>query len=116
MSLTGVTDALSTQDANIEPARTPLGRPESGADPTGAFSRTPAEIVQAATRAAFATDYVVRLRLATQRCEFVNTHLPDALFVRLPMLRPLRVLRLLLNVLNRQSHSQFQRPSRYPDG
>lgn len=43
----------------------------------------------------FAVDYVVRLRLATDRARFVRRHIPDLLVVLLPALRPLRLLRLL---------------------
>lgn len=45
--------------------------------------------------AAFVLDYTVRLYLAPQRWLFVRTHVPDALMVALPALRPLRILRLL---------------------
>ncbi len=44
---------------------------------------------------AFAVDYTVRLYLAPRRWRFVRTHVPDALMVALPALRPLRILRLL---------------------
>lgn len=43
----------------------------------------------------FAVDYAVRLRLAPDRGKHVRTHIPDLLAVALPLLRPLRVLRLI---------------------
>lgn len=61
------------------------------------------DVVAWATWAAFAVDYVVRLALASDRAKFVRTHLLDLAVVVLPMLRPLRLLRLVtvLSVLNR---------------
>lgn len=44
---------------------------------------------------AFTVDYVVRLRLASQRRRFVLGHLPDLAMIALPALRPLRILRLV---------------------
>lgn len=44
---------------------------------------------------AFAVDYVVRLRLAPDRRRYVRSHIPELLAVALPMLRPLRVLRVV---------------------
>lgn len=46
--------------------------------------------------AAFAVDYVVRLVLAEQRGRWFVRHLPDLALVALPMLRPLRLLRLII--------------------
>ncbi|WP_344945137.1 potassium channel family protein [Terrabacter ginsenosidimutans] len=53
--------------------------------------------------AAFAVDYAVRLGLSRRRAGFVRTNLLDLAVVVLPLLRPLRLLRLvtLLSVLNR---------------
>jgi len=44
--------------------------------------------------AAFALDYLIRLRLAGDRWRYVRTHLPDLAAVLFPALRPLRLLRL----------------------
>ncbi|MFC9929970.1 potassium channel family protein [Streptomyces sp. NPDC127190] len=49
--------------------------------------------------AAFATDYLVRLALAPRRREFVRRHWPDLGAVILPMLQPLRLLRLVATLL-----------------
>jgi voltage-gated potassium channel len=53
--------------------------------------------------AAFLTDYVARLTLSSDRAAFVRGNLFDLAVVALPLLRPLRLLRLvtLLSVLNR---------------
>lgn len=55
--------------------------------------------------AAFAIDYFVRLLLSTDRVRFLARHVLDLLVVVLPLLRPLRLLRLvsLLQVLNRHA-------------
>lgn len=45
---------------------------------------------------AFAVDYSVRLVLAKQRGRWFIRHLPDLALVALPMLRPLRLLRLVI--------------------
>lgn len=59
----------------------------------------------AVTWLAFAVDYVVRLLLAEDRWWFVRHHVLDALVIALPLLRPLRLLRLILilEVLNRRA-------------
>lgn len=44
---------------------------------------------------AFLVDYVVRLRLASDRPAFVRSHVPDLLMIVVPVLRPLRVLRVI---------------------
>jgi voltage-gated potassium channel len=51
----------------------------------------------------FAADYIALVALATDRRRFVYRHLPDLAIVALPVLRPLRLLRvvMLLKVLNR---------------
>ncbi|MEU6554948.1 potassium channel family protein [Streptomyces sp. NPDC046915] len=49
--------------------------------------------------AAFATDYLIRLALAPRRGEFVRTHWPDLCAVVLPMLQPLRLLRMVSTLL-----------------
>lgn len=52
---------------------------------------------------AFAADYVVRLSIAPSRRRFIIANLFDLAVIALPLLRPLRLLRLVivLNVLNR---------------
>lgn len=56
-------------------------------------------------------DYGVRLRLASDRWRFVRRHLFDLAVIALPMLRPLRLLRLLVlvEVLERYLLSSFRR-------
>jgi voltage-gated potassium channel len=49
--------------------------------------------------AAFAVDYLMRLGLAPRRREFVRTHWPDLCAVVLPVLQPLRLLRLVSTLL-----------------
>lgn len=58
-----------------------------------------------ATWAMFAVDYVVRLVLAEDRRRYLLRHWLDLLIVALPLLRPLRLLRLLplISVLNRHA-------------
>lgn len=55
--------------------------------------------------AMFALDYVARLALAERRGRFFLRHLLDLVIIALPLLRPLRLLRLvpLLRVLNRKA-------------
>jgi voltage-gated potassium channel len=57
------------------------------------------------TWALFAADYLIRLGLSTHRHAFVRSHLLDLALIVLPLLRPLRLLRLvtLLNVLRRHA-------------
>lgn len=59
---------------------------------------------------AFAVDYVVRLWLSVDRWAFVRSHLLDLAVITLPLLRPLRLLRLitLLSVLNRHAGSSLR--------
>jgi voltage-gated potassium channel len=58
----------------------------------------------------FALDYVVRLALARNRVDFVRRNLLDLAAVALPLLRPLRLLRLvtLLSVLQREAGSSLR--------
>jgi voltage-gated potassium channel len=58
----------------------------------------------------FAADYCVRLALSQQRWWFIRRNLFDLAVIALPMLRPLRLLRLvmLLKVLNRQTATAFR--------
>jgi voltage-gated potassium channel len=53
----------------------------------------------------FAVDIVVRLALSDQRMRYLSRHWYDVLVLALPLLRPLRLLRLipLLSVLNRRA-------------
>ncbi|MGN9759784.1 potassium channel family protein [Streptomyces sp. SD31] len=48
---------------------------------------------------AFALDYVVRLALAERRVEFVRSHWLDLFAVALPLVQPLRLLRLVATLL-----------------
>jgi voltage-gated potassium channel len=62
-------------------------------------------LVAWAAWALFVVDYLVRLALATERGKFFLRNMFDLLVVVLPLLRPLRLLRLvtLLHVLNRHA-------------
>ncbi|WP_262500266.1 hypothetical protein [Phycicoccus endophyticus] len=66
----------------------------------------------------FAVDYLVRLRLAHHRLAFVRANLLDLAVVVLPLLRPLRLLRLvtLLGVLNRKAGGSLRGRSRSTSG
>jgi voltage-gated potassium channel len=63
-----------------------------------------------ATWAVFAFDYLARLLLSEQRRLFVRQNVFDLVIVAVPLLRPLRLLRLvtLLNVLNRHAGSRLR--------
>jgi voltage-gated potassium channel len=67
-------------------------------------------IVVAATWAAFAVDYVVRFRLAERKWHWFSRHLLDLAVIALPILRPLRLLRLvaLIGILNRTGASTLR--------
>ena len=58
----------------------------------------------------FALDYVARLILAEHRARYAGRHIPDLLVIALPILRPLRLLRLvmLLRVLNRRATNSLR--------
>lgn len=60
--------------------------------------------------ALFVIDYLTRVVLAHDRLHFVRRHVFDVVVIALPMLRPLRALRVLtvLGFLNRQSSSAFR--------
>lgn len=62
------------------------------------------------TWALFVVDYVVRLVLAEGRRAFVLRHWLDLLVIALPLLRPLRLLRLLplLSVIDRRATARLQ--------
>lgn len=66
-----------------------------------------AEWVEWATWAFFALDYFVRLALTTNRAPWVGSNWFDLIVVVVPMLRPLRLLRLItmLNTLHRYAGS-----------
>ncbi|GAA1208045.1 potassium channel family protein [Rhodoglobus aureus] len=66
-----------------------------------------AEIIIAVTWVVFVVDYLVNLILAERRLHWFTRHLFDLLVVVLPMLRPLRLLRLvtLLSALQRRAGS-----------
>ncbi|WP_375490925.1 potassium channel family protein [uncultured Jatrophihabitans sp.] len=67
-------------------------------------------IADYATWVVFAVDYAMRLVLATQRPRYFFRHLPDLAVVVLPVLRPLRLLRLVLflRVLNRRATNSLR--------
>jgi voltage-gated potassium channel len=58
----------------------------------------------------FAVDYVVRFTIAHDRRRFLRGHVFDVAVIALPMLRPLRALRVLtiLGFLNRQTGAAFR--------
>lgn len=60
--------------------------------------------------AVFVVDYLVRLRIAEDRRGFVRGHLFDLAVIVLPLLRPLRLLRLvtLLKMLNRSARGKLR--------
>ncbi|WP_297723694.1 ion channel [uncultured Mobiluncus sp.] len=68
------------------------------------------ELIMNVVWAAFVADYVVRLFLAKLRFKWFITHLFDLLIVALPILRPLRLLRLVtfVKVLGRKAGSTFR--------
>ena len=67
-------------------------------------------VVTWAAWAAFALDYVVRLALSRRRLAFVRANLLDLAVIALPLLRPLRLLRLLvlLSAINRQARTSLR--------
>ena len=66
---------------------------------------TTCRLVDIAAWLAFVIDYLVRLGLADRRLHYWSRHLHDLAVIALPVLRPLRLLRLvmLLRVLNRSA-------------
>jgi voltage-gated potassium channel len=60
--------------------------------------------------AVFVGDYLVRVSLARDRLRFLRGHIFDAAVIALPMLRPLRALRVLsvLGFLNRRTGAAFR--------
>lgn len=71
---------------------------------------TAADVVIWVSWLVFALDYVVRLCLATDRWRWFCRHLVDLLIVALPLLRPLRLVRLLIliKVLQRAAGSAIR--------
>jgi len=77
---------------------------------------TPAVLLDAcewvvwATWALFAADYLVRLRLADDRLRYLRRSWFDLLVIVLPVLRPLRLLRLVtfLSLINRKASSSLR--------
>ncbi|KFF31622.1 potassium channel family protein [Bifidobacterium bombi] len=74
------------------------------AEPTGVWNWS-AEFVMNVMWAVFALDYVVSIALAPQKWEWFKHHLFDLAVVVLPVIRPLRVLRIIsaLNALHKTS-------------
>jgi voltage-gated potassium channel len=62
------------------------------------------------TWAVFVIDFIVRLALADERLRYLARHWYDLLVIVLPLLRPLRLLRLipLLSVLNRRAQTRLR--------
>lgn len=80
-------------------------------DPTlSRAGRELADAITAITWAAFAVHYVVRVGLAERRWRYVVRHPLELATVALPLLRPLRLLRLvtLLSVLHRHASSSLR--------
>jgi voltage-gated potassium channel len=67
-------------------------------------------LVVYAVWALFAVEYLTRLALSEARWHFIGHDIPDLLSVALPVLRPLRLLRLvaLIRVLNRRATASLQ--------
>lgn len=67
-------------------------------------------VFTAAVWVAFVLDYLIRVGLARDRRRFVRRHVFDAVVIALPLLRPLRALRILaiLGFLNRQTGAAFR--------
>src|SRR5437879_6051746 len=72
--------------------------------------RQTCSIIVYAAWALFAVDYLVRLALAENKRRFIARHALDLASIALPVLRPLRLLRLvaLVRVLNRRATSSLQ--------
>jgi len=72
----------------------PIVRPDSGHDVMFVCAA-----VEWVVWGVFAADYGARLLLAERRKDFVRTHWPDLIAVVLPMVQPLRLLRLVSTLL-----------------
>lgn len=68
------------------------------------------EVLVWATWAVFVVDFVARLMLADDRLKFLRRHWFDLLVIALPVLRPLRLLRLVtfLSLLNRRASTDLR--------
>jgi len=76
-------------------------------------TRTASTVLTAITWTAwalFVADYLVRWRLSIDRLRFLRTNVLDLVVIVLPLLRPLRALRLLamLDILNRRAASSMR--------
>lgn len=71
---------------------------------------TACEVVVWVTWVMFATEFAVRVVLAERRGRYLLKHWLDVLIIGLPLLRPLRLLRLitLLRVLNRRASTELR--------
>jgi voltage-gated potassium channel len=69
--------------------------------------KTACQVVDIAAWMVFVIDFAARLWLADRRGHYFSRHLPDVAVIALPILRPLRLLRLvmLLRILNRSATS-----------
>ncbi|WP_083267979.1 potassium channel family protein [Lentzea guizhouensis] len=84
-----------------------------------AFLHVPLEVVLWLIWAVFAADYAIRLKLAANKKQFLKSHIFDLAAVLLPMIRQLRVLRLItvITLLNKKfQHKIRQRVSIYVAG
>ncbi|SPT53787.1 Voltage-gated potassium channel [Actinomyces bovis] len=73
-------------------------------------ARDSVELILSGIWVLFTADYLIRLWLAPDRKEWALGHLPEAAAVILPMLRPLRLLRLvtLIGILQRKAGAALQ--------
>jgi voltage-gated potassium channel len=71
----------------------------------GSAQRTLCEATTWCTWGLFATDFLVKTALSQQRLIFLRRHVLDLLVIVLPLLRPLRLLRMvtMLHILNRSA-------------
>lgn len=72
--------------------------------------RTVCRVIDFVAWAVFVVDFVVRLGLANQRLRYAGRHVVDLLVIALPLLRPLRLLRLvmLLRFINRRAANSLR--------
>jgi voltage-gated potassium channel len=83
------------------------------------FLHVPLEVVLWLIWAVFAADYAIRFKLATNKLQFLKSHVFDLAAVLLPMIRQLRVLRLItvLSLLDKKfQHKIRQRVGVYVAG
>ena len=73
-------------------------------------ARTACHVIDLIAWIMFAVDYVIRIGLAANRWHYWSRHLHDLAIIALPILRPLRLLRLvmLLRVLNRSATASLR--------